>query len=272
MEDIAFQLLEEFNDMEALVRLTLKSMDCNYRIEKYIPRFKESFSKVLFEHLYTARKYHDMMELRHRYGFYLRSYLQQNNVTFLSWILDLEQKEYTSASQKLLNLSKSESKLDQAELSLAISKLAYLQNSNNGLDSQDGVFYEESRFDSHLDIIAAQNILFEQFSLSVNSTGNTQQSLEATVRLILEIFYSSTKERKMLHHIIEQSLVLLMSRKKVPFIILLDLWIYQKQQEDNQSVFVDAIEKAIEHQQELDTNFEPFLHKFWRNCILSDQY
>ena len=258
--------------MESLVSLTLRSQNSEFRIRKYIRLFKEKFSNILFQQLFTAKKYKEMMDLRSEFGFYLRSYLEQNNIAFLSWIIDLEQKQYQEASLKLINLSKTEPYLEKEDVLVSISKLADLQSKLLQTQNLETEMMNDDNFNSILDLIEFQRTIFDTFQQEINFGVLNYDQVHATVGQLMQRFYSKNLNRKVLSHLLRNTLTLLLEQKKVPLSHLLDLMIFRSSADEGPNVFKNVIETAVEHKEDLGDMFMHFLHRFWRQVLLSDHF
>ncbi|CAG8573841.1 11448_t:CDS:2, partial [Diversispora eburnea] len=121
MSDKAFDLSEAYEDYKSLVSLIMESnLDVDKYIEIYMLKYKEKFAYMLYEWYFEKERYADLLSQQHaiKHKEWLQKFLNERNLNGISWIHDINMRQYSDASIKTRHLAQ--------KTFLSISKLTYL--------------------------------------------------------------------------------------------------------------------------------------------------
>jgi hypothetical protein len=266
MIEEAFVLAETFKEMETLVQLTMSLSDRIIKIKSYLVRFGEPFAIILFQSYHSKGLLKDLMDQDQYCSEYLYRFLSENGYGYLSWIQDIGYGRFQSASETLWGLSEKETYLKQQSLSIAISKLAYLEAHSE--IPADQVQDQLKSFDIAMDMVVAQRVALEQYKQILVDEGYSNfEKIDSTVDTLLKASFevSNYRIRKLL---LKRTLMTLFEGRKATVGSLLDLFTFQKGSEQ----YLTVLELLLHGKMDFEETLDYRIHLLWKNVWLSDNW
>ncbi|EIN07336.1 hypothetical protein PUNSTDRAFT_71669 [Punctularia strigosozonata HHB-11173 SS5] len=208
--DTAFALAEEYQDFRNLAALCHK--DTVYpphqnphalRIQEYVQRFQEAFTKELFQWYIEHGKFsaNDNIVVSEQYGQHIDRFFEEHPHRSIAWIHDLGTRNYAPASLALLAEAQSATDLESKELLLSIGKLSHLAQ----LHEAEGSIDEPTlnAFHDQLDLVSVHEVLLRDLKTALVGLRG-KQSLEAQVQAIASKHASKLSEKKALLQVFKQ--------------------------------------------------------------------
>ncbi|KAJ2997023.1 hypothetical protein HDV02_005967 [Globomyces sp. JEL0801] len=269
----AFELAEQFQELTILVNLSLTSKNPQIYIDRYIKKFGNGFATLLFQTYFDKQQYGHLMDQCGPASAYLDEFLDQPELAYLMWVQDLKMKRYGNASKGLWELAEKNRGIDNQQLIVSLSKLAYMQATPD-YDSE-AYLTTVSSFDIAQRFLLIQKHLKSLFNDYMQENHLTSQSLDTTVRKLMTAFYPNLKRKDVMYLFIQYYVKELVKGVKIPSKVCLEL-ILGMDMQDNP--YFDAWELWIEFSKYLPDGDmtaieeEFYLNRIWRAAWLHDDW
>lgn len=200
LEKHAFKLAEEYRDFRSLVDLCHSSVpiyppevNAHYNfIRKFIEKYKEEFADELYQWYIEHAELRCIFAQNDSYRPYIDSFFSRHPYPSVSWVHDLGNGRWRSASCSLLAQSEFTLDLDARHAMLSIGKLAQLVDSEKSSSSTAQSTLDA--FHDGLDYISVHKKLIDELRAPLAGS-KIRQSLESQVDIITKTIAPSLKAK-----------------------------------------------------------------------------
>ncbi|TPX52474.1 hypothetical protein SeMB42_g01383 [Synchytrium endobioticum] len=174
--DDAYQLSEKYRDVETLSDLCIRRSDAQTRISYYVDTFGVEFTQVLYRLYLNEGMGNQLLNQDPRYDEFVSTFLNQQNVPWLSWIQDVKTRKYVDAGAKLQSVALVESSLSKQSLSLSMSFLSLV--SDAPIPKEDVIAVNARK--------SEVNVLLRLNAMSLSIASDLSDGIPPASRLFLE--------------------------------------------------------------------------------------
>ncbi|KAF9454530.1 hypothetical protein P691DRAFT_655678 [Macrolepiota fuliginosa MF-IS2] len=278
-ENTAFALAEQYRDFSSLAALCNRDVVYPFeqnpnaeRIQTYIERFEEDFTRELYQWYIQHGELRVMFSQGDERGYVDKFFAERPNPS-ISWLHDIEKRRFDDASQALLGEARGAVNLESKHLMLSIGKLAHLAEVyDNGAPTSERTL---DLFHDELDFISVHEALLEDFRSALAGIRG-RVSLETQIDTIVKAKAIGLAERKGMLHAFKDLVRQLLQGKALSIEDAVDVLTLKDNEEtieDYATALQLAIRATVSSVQNLpEARRQSALRTVWRRVYLHDDW
>ncbi|XP_006458086.1 hypothetical protein AGABI2DRAFT_216285 [Agaricus bisporus var. bisporus H97] len=273
-ENAAFALGEQYRDFSSLVALCHREVvyppEKNpnaARIQSYIDRFKEDFTRELYQWYIQHGELRVMFSEDDERGYMDKFFVEQPNDS-ISWLHDIGKKRFDAASDALLREARGAVNLESKHLLLSIGKLAHLaQVYDNAVSMNEKTL---DWYHDELDFVSVHEALLEDMQTALVGMRG-RHSLDNQIDTIVKAKAIGLAEKKGMLHIFKDLVKHLLQGKALSIEDAADM-LTLKDNEETIEDFATALQLVSRATNLPEARKKSALRTVWRRVYLHDDW